>query len=106
LNTAACPPVRPNRIEAAIVAASQRKENNMSNTTHSKPTHRAYAVTTKDERKFWREIGALWAHSDGEGFTLKLDLLPLNPGRPFFVRARRKTRKSEEGGAEVGATSK
>jgi hypothetical protein len=88
LNTAACPPVRPNRIEAAIVAASQRKENNMSNTTHSKPTHRAYAVTTKDERKFWREIGALWAHSDGEGFTLKLDLLPLN-GAEIVIRTPR-----------------
>jgi hypothetical protein len=91
--------VRPNRIEAAIFAASQRKENNMSNTTHSKPTHRAYAVTTKDERKFWREIGALWAHSDGEGFTLKLDLLPLN-GAEIVIR---KPRDKDEAQAGEGA---
>jgi hypothetical protein len=50
----------------------------MENTTTNRPTHRAYAVTKNGERKFWREIGAVWAHGDGEGFTLKLDYLPLN----------------------------
>lgn len=44
----------------------------------SLPTHRVYAVTKEGKQKFWRVIGAAWAHSDGEGFFLKLDYLPLN----------------------------
>ena len=42
------------------------------------PTHRAYAVTQNGERRYWREIGAVWLHGDQEGFNLKLDYLPLN----------------------------
>jgi hypothetical protein len=58
----------------------------MSNDTMSKkPTHRAYAVTKRGEKNFWREIGAAWAHADGEGFSLKLDYLPLN-GAEIVVR--------------------
>ncbi len=49
----------------------------MRNTTQKQPTHRAYAVT--------REIGAAWAHSDGEGFALALDYLPLN-GAEIVIR--------------------
>lgn len=44
----------------------------------NKPTHRAFAVTKRGEKKRWQEIGAAWAHSDGKGFNLKLDYLPLN----------------------------
>jgi hypothetical protein len=44
----------------------------------NRPSHRVYAVTRNGERSNWREIGAAWAHKDGEGFSLKLDFLPLN----------------------------
>lgn len=43
-----------------------------------RPTYRVYAVTKNSEKNYWREIGAAWPHSDGEGFNLKLDYLPLN----------------------------
>ena len=49
------------------------------------PTHRVYAVTKNGKRNFWREIGAAWAHGDGEGFNLKLDYLPLN-GAEIVIR--------------------
>lgn len=49
----------------------------MSKTTN-RPSHRVYAVTKSGERKFWKVIGAAWAHTAGEGFSLKLDYLPLN----------------------------
>jgi hypothetical protein len=49
----------------------------MTNNTSKLPTHRAYAVTKKGDKAFWREIGAAWAHGDGEGLSLKLDYLPL-----------------------------
>jgi len=56
---------------------SRRKEHHMSKTTN-RPSHRVYALTKNGERSFWQPIGAAWAHSDGEGFNLKLDYLPLN----------------------------
>lgn len=44
-----------------------------------RPTHRIYAVTEgNNDKGFWTEIGAAWAHGDGKGFNLKLNLLPLN----------------------------
>jgi len=57
----------------------------MTNNTSKQPTHRAYAVTKKGDKAFWREIGAVWAHGDGEGFSLKLDYLPLN-GAEIVIR--------------------
>jgi hypothetical protein len=35
-------------------------------------------VSKNGERNFWQPIGAAWAHSDGEGFNVKLEYLPLN----------------------------
>jgi hypothetical protein len=60
----------------------------MSNNTNKQPTHRAYAVTKNGERSFWHIIGAAWAHGDGEGFTLKLEYLPLN-GADIVLRTPR-----------------
>jgi len=50
-------------------AAHQRKENTMS----SKPTHRAFVVSTpkkEGEKGIWREIGAVWPHKNGKGFDV------------------------------------
>lgn len=44
------------------------------------PTHRAYCVEGEGAKANWREIGALWAHRDGKGFSFKLDLIPVNGG--------------------------
>ena len=60
------------------------KTSNDSNTTKL-PSHRVYAVIKKGERNFWREIGAAWEHSDGKGFGVKLDYLPLN-GAEIVIR--------------------
>jgi hypothetical protein len=46
--------------------------------TSNRPTHRVYAVTKNGKHSFWQPIGAAWAHSDGEGFNLRLEYLPLN----------------------------
>jgi hypothetical protein len=53
--------------------------------TNKLPSHRVYAVTKNGERNFWRGIGAVWPHSDGDGFNLKLDYLPLN-GAEIVIR--------------------
>jgi hypothetical protein len=65
----------------------------------NRPSHRVYAVSKNGERSNWREIGAAWAHKDGEGFSLKLDFLPLN-GAELVIR---KPKASEAAEAEAPA---
>nr|WP_036279939.1 hypothetical protein [Methylocystis sp. ATCC 49242] len=65
----------------------------MSNNQSKRPTHRAYAVTKRGDKSFWREIGAAWAHPDGEGFSLKLDLVPLN-GAEIVIRKPKPTEEA------------
>ncbi len=60
----------------------------------NRPSHRVYAVNKTGERSNWREIGAAWAHKDAEGFSLKLDFLPLN-GAEIVIR---KPKASEAAG--------
>lgn len=43
------------------------------------PTHIAYQVRDRDGKKgFWTRIGSAWPHSDGKGFSLQLDVVPLD----------------------------
>jgi hypothetical protein len=67
--------------------ALNRKLNTMTTeTNNTRPTHRIFAVTKGDKKKFWQPIGALWAHSDGKGFNQRLDYLPLNDAE-IVIRA-------------------
>lgn len=55
---------------------------NDENTNTAKPPSMiAWHVTEGRNRKFWTRIGAAWDHGDGEGLSLKLDLLPVNGGK-------------------------
>ena len=45
------------------------------------PAYIAWHVAGNEEKAFWTRIGAAWAHRDGEGLTLQLDLVPVNGGR-------------------------
>ncbi len=45
------------------------------------PSHRAYITVGYGEDKSktcWREVGALFEHKDQKGFTLLLDVMPIN----------------------------
>ena len=53
--------------------------------TDNRPSHRVYAVTKNGERSLWQPIGAAWVHSDGWGFNVKIDYLPLN-GAEIVIR--------------------
>lgn len=49
--------------------------------TKKNPTHYVYQVrdgAKEGEKGFWTRIGAAWPHSDGKGFNLHLDCIPLN----------------------------
>jgi hypothetical protein len=46
------------------------------------PAFIAYHVAERGKDKsFWTRIGAAWTHEDGKGFTLNLDLVPVNGDR-------------------------
>jgi len=50
------------------------------NTSNPKaPTHTAYQVRDgKDNKSFWTRIGSAWAHGDGKGFNIQIDVVPLD----------------------------
>ena len=54
----------------------------MSDTTKAtnKPSHVAYHVRDGGEGKksFWTRIGSAWAHADGKGFNVQLEVVPLD----------------------------
>lgn len=64
--------------------ATQRK------TPGSKPTHRIYLVTGEGKSAFWTAIGAAWPNRDGEGFSITLDMVPLQ-GRTVMRRIAERT---------------
>jgi hypothetical protein len=51
----------------------------------NRPSHRALVNLGDEKQKIWREIGAMWPHQDGNGFTLKLDLIPAS-AREIVIR--------------------
>jgi len=55
-------------------------ENTNNQTAASKtPTHIAYHVKGSNSGKgYWTRIGAAWAHADGKGFNIQVDVMPLN----------------------------
>lgn len=64
------------------------------NTTATKgksPSHLAYQVQdTKDGRGFWTRIGSAWQHTDGKGFNIQIECVPLD-GRITIRAATDKT---------------
>jgi hypothetical protein len=43
------------------------------------PSHIAYQVRDREGKKsFWTRIGSAWAHSDGKGFNIQIEAVPLD----------------------------
>ena len=70
----------------------------MTTTPNKRPTHSAYMVEGEGKEALWTEIGALWAHEDGQGFNLTLKALPLT-GR-LVIRQRKAKDASSEGAGQ------
>lgn len=53
------------------------------------PTYHAYAVSEAAEGKKsrWTRLGAVFAHGDGQGFNLILDVLPIHFDGRLVLRA-------------------
>jgi hypothetical protein len=68
----------------------------------SKPTFIACSVTDytagTEKKSKWREVGAAFAHKDGEGFDIVLEAFPVS-GKVTL----RKPKEKDEGHADEGA---
>ena len=44
------------------------------------PSHVAYQVRDRGEgqKSFWTRIGSAWAHADGKGFNIQIEVVPLD----------------------------
>ena len=64
--------------------------------TPRRPTHRVYVVTKRrnSDESDWAEIGVVWAHNDGKGFNLKLNMLPLTGG-DIVIREPKATKEGD-----------
>jgi hypothetical protein len=58
------------------------------------PSHTAYVVRKVGEKSYWDRIGSAWANSDGNGFTIRLNAIPLSG--EIVIRKP----QSEDGGAQ------
>ena len=62
------------------------------------PAYEVFAVDSgSGDKGFWTKIGAAWPHEDGQGFSLKLSLIPF-AGQSIHLRAFEA--KTEKGGAQ------
>ena len=49
------------------------------NSNSKSPSHIAYHVRDREGGKgFWTRIGSAWAHADGKGFNVQLEVAPLD----------------------------
>jgi hypothetical protein len=50
------------------------------NSQSKRPTHTAYQVRDAKNggKGFWTRIGSAWAHADGNGFNVQLEVVPLD----------------------------
>lgn len=69
----------------------------MTTNTTNRPSHFVYAVRkgANGNKGFWTRIGAAWTNHDGEGLSVKLDLIPLD-GADIVIRTPREEREGTE----------
>jgi len=80
---------------------------NSSSTTSKSPTHVAYHVREgkSNDKGFWTRIGAAWAHKDGKGFNIQLEVAPLD-GRVNLPRRNRQQVITSTGRAACPPTTR
>lgn len=42
------------------------------------PDFLAWHIVQKGQKAFWTKVGAAWKHRDGHGFTIQLEVVPIN----------------------------
>ncbi len=54
------------------------RENTTTTQALNAPDFLAWHVTDKGEKSFWNKAGAAWRHKDDKGYTLQLEVVPIN----------------------------
>lgn len=44
----------------------------------SAPDFLAWHVTNRGTKSFWKKVGAAWKHRDGQGYTIQVEVVPIN----------------------------
>lgn len=57
----------------------------MTTANANRPTHRAYFIVGEGDNARWHELGPVWSHKDGEGFSLLAHVLPA-AGQSITIR--------------------
>ena len=61
----------------------------------AKPAYNAYTVIKREDKDdFWLKLGVCFPHEDGEGFSVQMDVMPID-GKIVL-----RTPKAEEGQSE------
>lgn len=61
------------------MSTTNSNENETAPAQGKRPTHAAYWIRNRDNKKSdWRPIGVAWEHTDGKGFNIALDMVPLD----------------------------
>lgn len=56
-----------------------KKTSDTNNAPSKAPTHIAYHVKDiAEDNSIWTRVGSAWAHADGNGFNIQLDVLPID----------------------------
>lgn len=42
------------------------------------PDFLAWHVTQRGEKSYWNKVGAAWMHRDKSGYTIQLEVVPIN----------------------------
>ena len=54
-------------------------DTNNTTTNSKRPSHVAYQVRDREGKKgYWTRIGSAWAHNDGKGFNIQVEVVPLD----------------------------
>jgi len=58
--------------------AKNQNENQTNTQSQNAPDFLAWHVIDKGEKSFWNKVGAAWKHKDDKGFTIQLEVVPIN----------------------------
>ena len=65
----------------------------MTDTTKNRPSHRLFNVMGDGDNARWTDIGVAWPTKDGKGFTLALNVVPLNGRVVMWINEEKPAKK-------------
>ena len=85
-------------------APEKAKGANANQRSPNAPTHELFSVIRREgsDKGIWHKVGGCWPHEDGDGFTVRLDYLPLNGGELVMRKWKPKAETTSNDALEGG----